>query len=50
MSREEKENSIATLARSLKDSEYNNYNPASQIASKSSLVNLLIYVDLNGHT
>jgi hypothetical protein len=47
MSREEKENSIATLARSVKHSEYDNYNPASPIATESSLVNLLSPLSIN---
>jgi len=47
MSREEKENSIATLDRSVKDSEYDNYNPASPIATESSLVNLLSPLSIN---
>lgn len=47
MSREEKENSTVTLARSVKHSKYNNYNPASPIATESSLVNLLSPLSIN---
>jgi hypothetical protein len=47
MLREEKENSSATLATSVKHGEYNNYNPASPIAMESTFVNLLSPLSIN---
>lgn len=47
MSREEKENSTVTLARSVKHGKFNNYNPASPIATESSLVNIFSPLSIN---